>query len=326
MEDLWEKVEDVHCEVCGGIYDCAGCGEIVSHFPQYVYRILVQVAKFKIPADQLLKFVEFADERELWLRKGHWTICEACEDLRIDLKDYGIHHHKHGNINTLEVWHDKDDGRIASYNECELVFSATWIGGGQEGKTSELKFVCPTCGGGEIIERMKDKRRIRLFEDGRIEFSDPDGWDRYNCVYFCGDCRSIIRHEKLVYFKDRKHLGRWLSQEPEWELKDSTDLVKETYIDMSALNGSSRKRLRPGELRFVCPNCGANELDECWVSETPIKFYKDGSVKLGFPEYDDNAHRYRCRLCQCVLKDGWTPIDSEYALADYLKDQAVNAA
>ncbi len=42
MKDLWEKVEDVRCEVCGGIYDCACCGEIVSHFPQYVYRILVQ--------------------------------------------------------------------------------------------------------------------------------------------------------------------------------------------------------------------------------------------------------------------------------------------
>ena len=128
MKDLWEKVEDVHCEVCGGIYDCACCGEIVSHFPQYVYRILVQLAKFKIPTDELLKFVEFADERELWLRIGHWTICEACEETYIDLTDYGIRHRKFGNRNTLEVWHDNDRDRIESYDEFELVYSTTWIG------------------------------------------------------------------------------------------------------------------------------------------------------------------------------------------------------
>ena len=197
---------------------------------------------------------------------------------------------------------------------------------GQEGSPRELVFVCPICGGQDVIERMKDKRRILVFEDGRFEFSDPDGWDRYNCVYLCGDCRSIIQHERLVYFKDRIHLGKWLSQEPEWELKESTELRNETCINMSALIGSSEKRWQPGELRFVCPECGGNELDECWVSETPIKFFGDGSVVLKCPEYDDDAHQYRCRLCQCVLEDEGSPIDGEDALTDYLKDQAVDTA
>jgi hypothetical protein len=129
MEDLWEKVEDVRCEVCGGIYDCACCGEIASHFPQYVYRILVQLAKFKMPADQLLKFVEFADERELWLRIGHWTICEECEDLYIELTDYAIHHHKSGNRNILKVWH-------GNYDECKLVYFTIWLGS-DESSTSQ---------------------------------------------------------------------------------------------------------------------------------------------------------------------------------------------
>lgn len=198
--------------------------------------------------------------------------------------------------------------------------------GGQDGISRELVFVCPVCGGHDIIERMKDKRRIRVFEDGRFEFSDPDGWDSHNCAYFCGDCGSIIRHERLVYFKDRTHLGKWLSQQSEWELQESPELPKETYIDMSALIGSPEKSPRPGELRFVCPECDSNELDECWVQETPIKFYEDGSVKLGFPEYDDDAHHYRCRFCQCVLEDEGNPIDGEDALADYLKDQTVNTA
>jgi len=76
----------------------------------------------------------------------------------------------------------------------------------------------------------------------------------------------------------------------------------------------------------VCPECGSNELDECWVQETSIKFYDDGSVQLGFPEYDDDDYHYGCRSCQCVLKDGRWPVEHEDALVDYLKDQRVNAA
>ena len=68
-------------------------------------------------------------KRKLWQEIGHWTICSACEDLRIDLKDYAIHHHRFGNRNTLEVWQGRDRDRVVSYAECELVYSATWISG-----------------------------------------------------------------------------------------------------------------------------------------------------------------------------------------------------
>lgn len=189
----------------------------------------------------------------------------------------------------------------------------------------ELAFVCPVCGGDQIIERMKDKRRISVLEDGRFEFSDPDGWDSYNCAYFCADCGSRIRSEELVYFKDRKTLGKWLSQRPEWDLLEDVHPCEDVCIDMTAEAGSSAGALRPGELRFVCPQCGANELDECWVTETPIELYEDGSVKLGRPDYDEEAFRYQCRRCQCVLEDEWGMTVDEDTLIDYMKNRGLDA-
>jgi hypothetical protein len=192
-------------------------------------------------------------------------------------------------------------------------------------RTPELLFVCPVCEGRQIIERMKDKRRVRVFEDGKIEGSDPDGWDRFNCTYFCEDCRSIIRHEQLVYFKDRIHLGKWLFQDPEWELQEETAVSQHTYIDVSALLDSSGKKLKPGELPYVCPQCGASELDECWGTETPITLYQDGSIQVGSPIYDESQHHYRCRRCWCVLEDERGTTVTREALVDYLKYNAVNA-
>ncbi len=192
-------------------------------------------------------------------------------------------------------------------------------------RSAELPFECQSCEGNQIIERMRDKRRIRVFEDGKIEFSDPDGWDAYNCVYLCKDCRSMIEHEDLVYFKDRIHLGRWLSGDPEWELLEVTDASALTYIDVSALLDSSAKALKPGELPFLCPECGASELDQCWVSETPITLYQDGSAEEGSPTYDESHHHYQCRYCRCVLEDEWGMTITAETLVDYLKDYAVNA-
>jgi len=128
MEDLSKKTEDLVCEMCSGINTCRCCGEMFpTHSPEYVYRILIQLAKYQIPADELLEFVHFIDERKLWQEIGHWTICGACEDLRIDLKDYAIHHHRVENRNTLEVWQGKDEDRMISYAESELAYSTTWI-------------------------------------------------------------------------------------------------------------------------------------------------------------------------------------------------------
>ena len=65
MEDLWKKTEDLVCEMCGGIDTCRCCDrKYPFHAPEYVYRILVQLAKYQIPADELLKFVEFIDEEK----------------------------------------------------------------------------------------------------------------------------------------------------------------------------------------------------------------------------------------------------------------------
>jgi hypothetical protein len=185
----------------------------------------------------------------------------------------------------------------------------------------ELSFVCPICGGDQIIERMKDKRRIRVFEDGKVEFSAPDGWDRDNCAYFCGDCGSHIQSEEFVYFKDRRTLGKWLSQQPEWQLSEELDLHEEIFSDMAAREGEA---LRVAELRFVCPHCSAHEIDECWVTETPIKFYEDGSVELGWPDYDKNAFRYRCRRCQCLLEDEWGMTVDDDTLMDYLRPSNIS--
>ena len=122
MEDLWKRTEDLDCEVCGGQNDCPRCGKIIAHYPEYVYRILIQLAKFKMPGDELLRFVEFADASGLWLEVGHWTICCACESLWIHLKDYSVNHHRCENRNTLEVWNRRKGCR-----EWEPVYSATWI-------------------------------------------------------------------------------------------------------------------------------------------------------------------------------------------------------
>ena len=197
--------------------------------------------------------------------------------------------------------------------------------GDEPERTPELLFVCPVCGGHQIIERMKDKRQIRVFEDGKIECSDPDGWDAYNCIYICEDCRSIIRHENLVQFKDRIHLGKWLFQDPAWELQEETGVNETTYIDVGALLESSGEALKPEELPYVCPECGAPEIDECWVTETPIVLYRDGSVHVGSPTYDESQHHYRCRRCWCVLEDEEGTTVTRNALVDYLKNNAVNA-
>jgi hypothetical protein len=127
MEDLWEMTEYLECEMCGGLNDCRFCGELYPiHAPDYTFRILIQLGKYQMPADELLEFVAFMDERNLWRQVGHWTICVDCKDLRIDLKDYAIHHHMYGNLNTLKVWQGRDSDRIQSYNECQLVHSVSW--------------------------------------------------------------------------------------------------------------------------------------------------------------------------------------------------------
>jgi hypothetical protein len=134
----------------------------------------------------------------------------------------------------------------------------------------------------------------------------------------CANCRSIIRHDKLVYFRGRGHVGKWLSHNPEWELIDKADLPEYRCMRMSVL--------LPGELPFECPQCGANGLDECWVTETPIKFYENGSVDLGRPAHDERAHLYRCRRCQTLLEDMWGTLINQETLVDHLKCQIVDPA
>lgn len=198
---------------------------------------------------------------------------------------------------------------------------------GQTGSTRPLRFVCPICGGDQIIERIIDKRRIRVFENGELEGSHPDGWDRYNCIYLCGDCGSVIEHEQLIYFKDRVHLGRWLSQNPEWNVREEETTERRIVIDMSVVARSSEEFLRPVELPFVCPECGARELDECWCTETPIRLYDDGSAELGDPDYDDDYYHYQCRRCRWELVDegDWLIQDTE-ALLCFLKANPGNSS
>lgn len=72
MEDLWLKTEDLDCDVCAGVNDRC-CGGMVPHYPRYVYRVIGLLENFLMPEDDLLKFVQFVDERSLWLEVGHWT-------------------------------------------------------------------------------------------------------------------------------------------------------------------------------------------------------------------------------------------------------------
>jgi hypothetical protein len=121
MEDLWKKTEDLECDVCSGLNDRC-CGEIVAHYPQYVYRILGLLEDFQMPDDDLLRLAKLIDERSLSLEVGHWTSCYLCGMLRIALKDYDIYHERVQDRSTLKIWHYLDEG----YERGELVYGTSW--------------------------------------------------------------------------------------------------------------------------------------------------------------------------------------------------------
>lgn|GEM_PF-1011279 len=167
-----------------------------------------------------------------------------------------------------------------------------------EQQQQELTFECPKCGGKAIYEHEVNYENIYVFENGEIEIGD-DRWESEKVKYSCGECSWTIVDEDNCIIRDEPSLIRWLRKEP----KIARD---ERGEDHGEVKWESDQQydipyLQPGQLRFVCPNCGGEQLDAGYYTATYV-FDQDGFVE--YPKtYGGDYKHFRCNACRWIVED-----------------------
>jgi predicted RNA-binding Zn-ribbon protein involved in translation (DUF1610 family) len=166
-----------------------------------------------------------------------------------------------------------------------------------ETESTQLRFVCPRCGGNGILENMNSCETINVHEDYYYGGDALEWWEFDKVTYSCSDCSWTIVDENDCLIKDENSLIAWLNRQSRLGAVSLRDSVEPNEENCEAY------QIEVGEVRFVCPKCGGNQLDNVIHTTTPLLFQDDGSIERGELYYDDDTYHFRCHFCHWIIED-----------------------
>jgi len=171
-----------------------------------------------------------------------------------------------------------------------------------EQQKKKLTFECPKCGGNAIFEHLVNYENIYVFEDGEIEPGD-EWYESDEVEYSCADCFWTIVDEGDFIIRDEPSLIRWLRNQPKAPMPASSEMGDgDGQVKWECDPQDDIPDLESGQLRFVCPKCGGEQLDDVNHTATYVFFFEDGSVEYG-KAYGGDYEHFRCNACRWILED-----------------------